>query len=558
VTSNVRAYRGAAGVVARAVDAVVSVFAPDVARQRLAARMRTAQLLNYDAARVDQTRSKAKSGSADEMVLADRQAVVDRARELVRNDAHMASAVRVFEDNVVGKGLTVQSTCTPEATEMTPEACEEWRRLCEAEFVRWSEDVGDASGHGAWASDVLRVCARTLMVDGEVLTHLVLDEGEVLCELIDTDRLESPSMQDTLKIRGGVELDSIGRPVKYHVYPVHPRDVGSAFAAGQPREMLTWPAWDNDYSVVQHCFVRERPGQSRGVSWLAASIGFSHHLRHYLNSELISARANANVAMVVQRQPDLSQFDQGTKDDGRPEWTDLIEGVTVEYLRPGETVHPFTPQRPGTQFEAFVTRMLRAITAASGMSYEMVTRDFAGMNYSNARTLLLECRRFFDSMRSLLVRAVARPWYHNVIRAAVAAGRLPSPAGFLRNPQAFLAHRWIPPSYGWVDPTKEIDSARMAVEANLSSPYDEAARAGYDAEEVVVARARFLKFVAETEKEYGLEPGTLTRERAERVEASSTMNQPGQSGAGGPNDAEPNPEEPEEPEEAEEPEENEE
>jgi len=546
------AYERTGGVLARAVDTVLGVFAPAAQQRRVEARMRTAQLLSYDAARVSATRTRAKSGSADVMILRDRQAMVDRARELVRNDAHGAAGVRVFEENVIGKGLAVQSTCTPEQTGLTEQQCEQWRTDCEAEFTRWSDNVGDATGQGTWAADVLRVCARSLMIDGEALTHLVKDGTEVRCEMIDSDRLESPSKADTQTLRGGVEIDAMGRPVAYHVWKVHPTEIGQ-FGGAISTDILKLPAVDGLYSVVQHCFMRERPGQTRGVPWLAASIGYAHHLRHYLNSELIAARANSNVAMVVNRPPDLSQFTQSTNSADRPEWTETIEGVSVEYLQPGESITPFTPQRPGTQFDPFVTRMLRAIWAAPGLAYELVTKDFGTLNYSSARALLLECRRAFDHARALLVRQVARPWFRNVILAAVAAGRLAKPRGFEDNVDAFLAHRWVPPSYGWVDPTKEIDSARMAIDANLSTPYDEAARAGHDAEEVVLARARFLRFVAEAEKAYGLAPGTLTRERAERVESAVSMPQPGAAGgSGGPDDAQPDPEEPEEPEQSEE------
>jgi capsid protein len=104
---------------------------------------------------------------------------------------------------------------------------------------------------------------------------------------------------------------------------------------------------------------------------------------------------------------------------------------------------------------------------------------------------------------------------------AVASGRIAAPAGFLDDPQPFLAARWVAPSYGMVDPGSDVAAAKAACEANLSTPYEEAAKYGADAEQILLARARFLARAAEIEREFGLEPGTLTKESPMRTETTS-------------------------------------
>jgi capsid protein len=134
------------------------------------------------------------------------------------------------------------------------------------------------------------------------------------------------------------------------------------------------------------------------------------------------------------------------------------------------------------------------------------------MNLSSARAMLRECRRGFDKMRKRLVRMFCRPWYGNVIRAAVGAGRLRPPAQWLDRTAAFLSHRWVPPTYGMVDPKTDVEASVAAVAANLSDPYEEAAKQGRDAEQTLEARARFLVKAKEIEERDGLEAGVLTRE----------------------------------------------
>lgn len=543
-------YEGALGQVGRAWDSIVATVAPRVAFEMRRARLRSASMMSYEAARIDRTMPGATSGSADAEVLADLPLLRARSREMVRDDAHAAAAVRVFEENVIGKGLVPQSVCTPETTGMSTEECAEWNRQAEAWFAEWSETIADATRYGTFF-DLQRIVARSMMGDGETIGHLVTKGRDIACELIDPDRLESPNYVDTDKIRGGVEIDQFAAPVRYHVLPQHPSDL--MLGAVRTTVPVAIQARDGAYSIVQHVFRRDRPGQTRGVPWLAAALPYSKHVHEYLNSEMIAARANSAVAMFVRRPaPTGADFDiQGGSGGDESHFLQTLKAGTIEYLEEGEEIQPFMPNRPGTQFDSFVTRMLRAIWASQGLAYELVAKDFGGMNYSSARSMLLECRRGFDGARQMIIRQFCRPWWGNVIRNGIALGRLPAPRQFVVNPQPFLAARWIAPSYGWVDPVKEIQASSEAIAANLSTPYDEAARAGSDAEQVLRDRARFLQLAGQIETEFGLDKGALTASPKPAVQPPMPPNKPPtDTAAGAPEDE---PEEPAEDEPAEEP-----
>jgi len=62
-----------------------------------------------------------------------------------------------------------------------------------------------------------------------------------------------------------------------------------------------------------------------------------------------------------------------------------------------------------------------------------------------------------------------------------------------------------------VDPKTDVEASVAAVAANLSDPYEEAAKQGRDAEQTLEARARFLVKAKEIEERDGLEAGVLTR-----------------------------------------------
>lgn len=506
-------YQGITGKLKRAVDAAVGLVLPSVAHNMAKARMRTQALLAYEAAKVSRTSPHVPVQSADAEVLPDLERLRAAARQMTRDDAHASSAARLDEENIVGEGVRARACCTPEETGLTPDQCKAWNSALDSHFNAWADNDADATGHGTFY-DLQRLVVRTRKVDGECLSHTVMGgDGMVACEMIDVDRLDSPNLIDTDRLRGGVEVDARGRPVAYHVFVRHPKE--SHIVGPMSRTMERLPAESGGLSIVQHVFRRERPAQTRGVPDLASSLTYLRHLHHYWNSELIAARTAGSYAMFIKRQvsatdPDLLPV-QEAEAGQTLNYHETIEPGTIAYLNEGEEPVPYAPNRPGTAFDPFSERILRAVAAANGLSYEVLARDFTGLSFSSARAMLLEMRRRFDTDRAMLNRQFCTPWWRNVALAGIAAGRLKPPTNrYLDNLDAFLRVQWIPPAYGWVDPTKEIEASTMAVQANLSSPYHEAARSGLDAEQILQLRGTFLARAAEVEKQHGLAPGSLS------------------------------------------------
>jgi capsid protein len=110
---------------------------------------------------------------------------------------------------------------------------------------------------------------------------------------------------------------------------------------------------------------------------------------------MIAARAASNFAMFIKRtatteDPDIFPV-RGTSQATEREYHQELEPGIIEYLNEGEEPVEFAPNRPGTAFDPFVMRMLRSIAASTGLSYEIVARDFGRMNLSSARAMLREC-----------------------------------------------------------------------------------------------------------------------------------------------------------------------
>ena len=523
-----RIYSGASGVLARAVDSVVGLVAPSTGHKMRRKRMETAAMLAFEAAVVDRMMPREHAQSADNEVLPGLETMRARSRRQTQNDSHADSAVQVFVDAVVGPGIKPQSSCTTESTGEPVAVVDRWRKECEQYFHQWSERMADSSGHGNFY-DMQALVARTRKVDGECFTHTVIGGDQTLSiEIIDADRISNPNyQQDSQSMRGGVVVDQKMLPVGYWVTTSEGSD--DPFNTSVKHTFI--PAADGDLSVMQHHYRKLRPAQSRGYPDNASAAQYLDHLHQYLKAEIIGARASANYAMFIKKAVNASDAEIMPVIDSMGGQTETVyherlEAGTIAYLNEGEEPVAFNPNRPGAA-DSFVVRMLRAIAASNGMSYERMTRDYGGMNYSSMRGLLKEEQRGFDRDRALLTRQFCSPVWRNVIRHGVQTGKIQAPRTYIDDTDKWLEVHWIPPAMGWVDPHKEIQAAKEAIDANLSTPWHEAGRAGLDPIEVLERKADYFNQAIEIEKQRGLLPGTLTGAVVSKEDAETGEGQSG-------------------------------
>ena len=116
-------------------------------------------------------------------------------------------------------------------------------------------------------------------------------------------------------------------------------------------------------------------------------------------------------------------------------------------------------------------------------------RDFSKTNYSSARAALLEGRRTFLQWRGWFADRFCQPVYELVLEEAYLRGLFDAP-DFYANQAEYCRCSWVGGAWGWVDPVKEIEASKMAIDYGLSTMAEEAAGQGRDWEEVLEQRAR--------------------------------------------------------------------
>jgi lambda family phage portal protein len=451
------------------VDRVVAWANPVLGRERLKARVELAaanQLGGYDGGRRERRATKRwrpSDGSADADTLLDLPDLRGRARDLERNVPIAASAVATKATNVVGGGLQLQSCVDATVLGLTEEQADAMEEQNEREFRLFARTC-DLSRVQHWA-ELQFLAFRSEALSGDVFAvrRFRLDPGDAYgtkIQLLEADRVSNPFRRaDADKISGGVEYDSDGVPIAYHVSDRHP---GGLRTAG-----LNWsrlPAFNElGDRLVLHLFERLRPEQSRGVPYLAPVIEHIKQLGNYADAEVAAAVVSAMYTMIIEsaaEEPtDAVDTPVGQKDASlNGDEVKLGAGATLSLL-PGEKAQFANPARPNAQFDPFVQAFLRQIGAALELPVELLVKHFEA-SYSASRAALEMAWQFFDRQRGRFGRHFCDEIYSWFMDEGVSFGRLARP-GYFQDPArraAYLGALWHGPRKPSLQPYQEAQA----------------------------------------------------------------------------------------------------
>lgn len=367
--------------------------------------------------------------------IAQRGTLAQRARHLVQNNALACAGVEAWVSALVGTGIKPQSTHPDPAT----------RAALNAAWERWT-DAADADGLGDLYA-LQGLAARRMVIDGEsfaALSHAA--DGALRIRLMDADQLDGAMHRDlgnSARVVSGIELDAAGRRVAYHVFRERP-----GLPLGGALDTLRIPAAD-----VAHLFSPVVAGQLRGVSWFAPVLLKLADLDAAMDAQLMRQKVAALLAgFITDTDGQAGGFD-GAR-DGAGNLEGGLEPGTLKILAPGQDVRFSDPAKVGAEVIDFLKVSAREIAAGLGVPYESLTGDLSGVNYSSIRAGLVAFRRRVEALQHMvIVYQLCRPIWRRFVTAEVLSGRLAAP-GFARDPEPFLAARWITPRTEWVDPRR--------------------------------------------------------------------------------------------------------
>jgi lambda family phage portal protein len=406
-------------------------------------------------------------------IFASGDALRSRSRDLVRRNPWAANAIEAFVANCIGTGIKPRSMAGDE----------DFREAVHALWWDWSDEADAAGLTDLYGLQAL--ACRAMMEGGECFVRLRFRRPEDgLSVPLQLQVLEAEHVPLALNmtlgsgnvVRAGIEFDHLGRRVAYHMYREHPGDP-AARAGGH--EIVRVPA-----EQVVHLFRPLRPGQVRGEPWLARALVKLHELDQYDDAELVRKKTAAMFAGFITRlAPEDAIMGEGEPDEDGAAIAGLEPG-TMQVLAPGEDVKFSDPADVGGTYGEFLRNQFRAVAVAAGVTYEQLTGDLTGVNYSSIRAGLLEFRRRCEMIQyAVVVHQLCRPVWRAWMRQAVLAGALRAP-GFEREPARYLMVKWVPQGWQWIDPEKEFKAVVLAIRAGLMSRAEAVAELGYDIETI--------------------------------------------------------------------------
>ena len=403
-----------------------------------------------------------------------------KSRDLVRRNAWAAAGIEAFVANAIGTGIKPQSMVPDQAT----------REAIHSLWWDWCEHA-DAAGltdfYGLQA-----LVTRAMLEGGETIVRLRYRRTEDrLPVALQIQVLEAEHLPNTMNrdlpggnvVRSGIEFDRLGRRMAYHLYRSHPNDgllaPMSSSASGGGMDTVRVEA-----SEVIHLFRPLRPGQIRGEPWLTRALVKLNELDQYDDAELVRKKTAAMFAGFITRMaPEDNLMGESAADANGVAMAGMEPG-TLQILEPGEDIKFSAPADVGSSYAEFMRQQFRAVAAAMGITYEMLTGDLTQVNYSSIRAGLLEFRRRCEALQhGVIVHQLCRPIWRAWMDQAVLEGAIDLP-GYRKEKRQYQSAKWIPQGWSWVDPQKEFNAMKLAIRAGLMSRSEAISGNGYDAEDV--------------------------------------------------------------------------
>lgn len=408
-----------------------------------------------------------------------------RTRDLSRNSMLGAGAIKSVVSHAVGTGLSYQSRIDADYLNLSDDEAAAWQDDTERRFRLFCESTNcDITRTQNFYG--LQGTAFTSMLESGDLLALMVNVSRpnwpyaMAIQLVEADRLCNPSFsQDTDSRVAGIEFEAGGAPVAYHISKYHPGSLAH-------RAKQTWrrvPAFgaQSGRRNVLHPFVRTRPGQVRGVPFLAPVIEALKQLSRYTEAELQAAVINGVFAVFMKMDPNAfaDLFDDREQEaylehaagyNGRMNYAGVDDPGKVVNLMPGEEPMPVTPGRPNPAFEPFFKAIAAQIGAALEIPFEVLIKHFSS-SYSASRGAMLDAWRFFMRMRDFMATEFCQPVFEQWLDEEVAAGRIAAP-GYFADPlvrKAWCGAEWVGDGPGSIDPLKEVNAARERVDMGIST-----------------------------------------------------------------------------------------
>lgn len=434
---------------------LICAVSPTWGARRIAslARIESATRL-YDAVKLGQYRPRrGGSWSGD--------AVMDAARSRLREygrwlDENHDLATGILDDlvtNIVGCGVGIE----PMAGLRNQEPATDFNDALRSLWPEWWErpDVtGEIPG-----PELERLVCRTWLRDGELFIQHSnknsLTGIPYSLELLESDFVPFDLFERQAGVIHGIQKNVWGQPTAYYVFKQHPGNINSS---AMP-----------DYKIIlaenmSHIKFSRRLHQTRGASIFHSVFTRLDDIKDIEESERIANRIAAAFCAFIKRESDFTAPSINPETNERN--FEMAPGMIFDSLKPGEDVGIIDPKRPNPNLTTYLQEQIRRISAGVGTRYSSTAKNYNG-TYSAQRQELVEGSAHYRRLFNYLAFQFYRPIWKRFIDACIGAGQLRLPANI--DYSSLYRAEFRMPALPWIDPLKEINAYKTAIEIGVKS-----------------------------------------------------------------------------------------
>ena len=462
-------------------DQVIGFISPEWAARREAWRQNLNEIRSYDAG--DYSRGNANwrvtNQSAEYTDKYSRDNVRARARDLERNSDMMNSVIGAYKRNVIGGGYALQSkTGNDEINGIIQSA---WKKWCKKQNC-------DVTGTQSF-TQMMRMCVKRKKIDGGILiVKRYTDDGFLPFKLqtFEVDELDGSQMtprQQGNKVVGGIEMNEYNKPVGYWIrqYPV------DSLA-------LTEPVYINAKDVI-FLFTKHRPSQVREVSDMSPTITRIRDANEFMVAVSVKERIAACLSVFIKKTIPTTGIGRGMGSISAGVHDYQGKTITpgmIKELNAGDEIQVVNPAGQATDAASYIKLQQRLVGAGQGMSES---------TYSSTRQGIIEDEMTYAEEKEMLME-VMDEIYETFVISLWLSGNL-QVRDFWENKDRYLDHSWIIAPKKWIDPQKEANANRIALNTGQKTFKQIAAEQGRDWKEQVEEIADVLDYA----REFGIDLG---------------------------------------------------
>lgn len=490
-------------------DRMINAISPTWGARRLMAREVAASYRGGVTTRTDKLSPRLQSMIGGKSTLRESlKSMRDRARRVYNDNGIGRATLDTEVDYVIGDGLTLQ--CRTESQEFNREAESEF-----ADFLD-SADIRGMFGSSDWQ----RMTYRMSRQDGDAGVILVDRGGVPKLQMIPADWIGSPTKTADAEIVDGVEIDRVGRPVRFHIttYDQKYKPTTQAVAA----ENFKFICWNTD------------PLGVRGESCYAQVFPLLDQIDAYTDAVVIAARMAAVFGLIFKESTggkQVSNLPTLLNSKGNQQKALTLENGMAKYIGAEDDIVQVQASQPMSQTPDFIRALMRLIGLPFNQPLEICALDGSTSNLSVLRGLRQSYMRACRPRQRKFIWSILTPVWRWWVSRRVKAGEFVSAV-----PEDYWAHEWMPARLQLTDPVSEAQGAQLEFDMGLNSPQNYCAELGRDYETILIQ----LEADRKARRERGLPEirSTLTRDPqmqsvAEQVPATDDDAQNDQTGSAG-------------------------